>query len=243
MADRLVAIVLAGGSGTRMGADGNKVYLTVAGRAVLAYSLATLQASDVVDDIVLVGRTDDLDLARRLVDECAITKLRATVPGGSSRHRSEQAGLAAVGALAQRKPGAIGYVLIHDAARPFLTHALLDALVDAARRVGGAIPALALTEQPFEQRGSSLVAVPFDDLVRVQTPQVFAVDALLHAYAQAAAAGFDGVDTAQTVERYGDLSVAAVPGDPRNIKLTTAADLVVAGDLALRWRDGAWLDS
>ena len=225
-----------------MGADGNKVYLTVGGRAVLAYSLATLQASDVVDDIVLVGRTDDLELARQLVDACAITKLRATVPGGSSRHRSEQAGLAAVGSLAARTPGAIGHVLIHDAARPFLTHALLDALVNAARHVGGAIPALALTEQPYEQRGSSLVAVAFDDLVRVQTPQVFAADALLHAYVSAATAGFDGVDTAQTVERFSDLSVAAVAGDPRNIKLTTATDLVVASELASQWHEGAWLD-
>ena len=242
MADRLVAVVLAGGSGTRMGADGNKVYLTVGGRAVLAYSLATLQTSDLVDDIVLVGRIDDLDLARQLVDECDITKLRAIVSGGSSRHGSEQAGLAAVAALRARTPGSIGHVLIHDAARPFLTHALLDALATAARRVGGAIPALALTEQPYEQRGSSLVAVAFDDLVRVQTPQVFAADALLLAYAQAATAGFDGVDTAQTVERFSDLSVAAVPGDPRNIKLTTAADLVVASELASRWHDGAWLD-
>ena len=79
--------------------------------------------------------------------------------------------------------------------------------------------------------------------MRVQTPQVVATDVLLAAYAAALADGFDGVDTAQVVERYAGLAVASVRGDVRNIKVTTIEDLPVAEGLAARFRDGAWTDA
>ena len=151
-------------------------------------------------------------------------------------------GLAAVSAY--RVAGAtFRYVAIHDGARPFVTHRLLDALIDAAQAAGGAIPVLPFAEPLAAVDGhGGLTLVPAHDLVRVQTPQVFATDALLDAYAAALVDGFDGVDTAQVVERYSSLAVAAVPGDPRNIKVTTAADLPVADALAARFGDGCWLD-
>lgn len=240
---------MAGGSGTRMripgkngGNGGNKVYLPLAGRPALAMALATLASSPRVAAIVLVVRAGDENAAARVVDAAGGGKVVAVVPGGVTRHDSEQAGLAAVGA--QRSAGAtFRHVAIHDGARPFLTHRLLDALIDAAQATGGAIPVLPFTEPMAAVDGHGRPALmPTHDLVRVQTPQVFATDELLDAYAAARVDGFDGVDTAQVVERYSSLAVAAVPGDPRNIKVTTAADLPVAEALAARFVDGRWVD-
>jgi 2-C-methyl-D-erythritol 4-phosphate cytidylyltransferase len=240
VAGDVVAVVMAGGSGTRMGLDGNKVYLALDGRPALELPLGVLSASAHVAAIVLVVRAGDEAVARDVAARAGGRKVAAIVPGGATRHRSEQQGLAAV-----RRLSPAPYVLIHDGARPFLTHVLLDALMDAAREVGGAIPVLPL-DGPVasEAPDGTLRLVDTSDLVRVQTPQVFAVEPLLAAYATALADGFDGVDTAQVVERCAPRVVCvAVPGDPRNIKVTTPDDLPLAEALAARFDNGRWTDA
>ena len=217
-----------------MGADGNKVYLTVGGRPVLAYALAACEAADVVDDVVVVVRAGDEPLAAPLV--AAATKVRAVVPGGTTRTRSEQAGLAALG----RRP-AHDVIAIHDGARPFLTVALLERLVEAARCDGAAIPALPAPPL-LRDEGGRLVAWGDGPLVHVQTPQAFLAGPLLAAYDAAARGGEEGADTAETVARAGGPAARTVPGDPRNLKVTTPADLPVAEAHAARWRDGVWID-
>ncbi len=244
MAGDVAAIVMAGGSGTRMGMIGNKVYLALEGRPALARPVALLAACPDVAAIVLVIRPEDEADARAVADAFGAGKVAALVPGGATRHGSEQAGLAAVQALVD-EGAELDLVLIHDGARPFLTMALLDALVADARRVGGAVPVLGFPE-PIASVGEAgaLTMVDTADLVRVQTPQVFAVEPLLAAYAAALADGFDGVDTAQVVERYAPRVVcAAVPGDPRNIKVTTPDDLPLAEALAARFDNGRWTDA
>lgn len=236
----VAAIVMAGGSGTRMGMTGNKVYLALDGRPALAGPVARLAACPDVAAIVVVIRPEDEADARAVADGFGAGKVVALVPGGVTRHGSEQAGLAAVQALVD--DGAeLDLVLIHDGARPFLTTALLEALIAAARRVGGAVPVLHFP-QPIASVGEDgeLTMVDTAELVRVQTPQVFAADVLLAAYAAARTDGFDGVDTAEVVERYAALDVAAVPGDARNIKVTTAADVALAEELAGLLVDGRW---
>ncbi len=79
------------------------------------------------------------------------------------------------------------------------------------------------------------------NLRRVQTPQVFHARPLLEAYLASVAAGFEGVDTAETVERFSDLEVKVIPGDPRNIKITFVEDLFVAEEYALEWDKGEWV--
>ena len=240
MAGEVVAIVMAGGSGTRTGLDGNKVYLPLGGRIALELPLATLAASAHVGAIVMVVRTGDEAAAADVVGRADAGKVVAIVPGGVTRHLSEQQGLAAVRGLADT----FSHVLIHDGARPFLTAALLDALVRAACDAGGAVPVLPFAEPiVVEGAGGALTSLPTDDLVRVQTPQVFARGPLLDAYTAALADGFDGVDTAEVVERYAPgLACAAVPGDPRNIKVTTRDDVVRAEALAARFDAGRWRD-
>ena len=239
MAGDVVAVVMAGGSGTRMGLDGNKVYLPLGGRPALEWPVGVLAASVRVGAIVLVVRAGDETAAGAVAARAGGGKVAAIAPGGATRHLSEQQGLAVVRGLA-----AAPYVLIHDGARPFLTHALLDALLDAARGVGGAIPVLPLAGPvASEAPDGALRLVDTSDLVRVQTPQVFAVEPLLAAYAAAFADGFDGVDTAQVVERYTpEVVCAAVPGDARNIKVTTRDDLPLADALAARFDNGRWTD-
>lgn len=238
----VAAIVMAGGSGTRMGMAGNKVYLPLGGVPALSRPVAVLAACPEVTVIVLVIRPEDEPEARAVADSVGAGKVVALVPGGATRHGSEQAGLAVVQALVD--DGAeLDLVLIHDGARPFLTAALLDTLVADARRVGGSVPVLGFPEPIAEVGdGGALTMVDTAELVRVQTPQVFAADVLLAAYAAARADGFDGVDTAEVVERYAVLDVAATPGDPRNLKVTTAADVAVAEQLAAHHVDGRWID-
>jgi 2-C-methyl-D-erythritol 4-phosphate cytidylyltransferase len=220
------AIVVGGGASTRLGGTGSKVLLPLGERSVLAWSLVTLQRCPAVDHVVLVHREQDREQIAAIVEQVGVTKLVASVAGGATRQDSELAGLEALaGHIAA---SAIDLVAIHDAARPFLTLALLDRVIDAARRHGGAVPALPVDAPLLLRRGSPHLLVPTDGLRRVQTPQVFAASALLDAYRRAATDGFHGVDTAETVERYSALEVVAVEGDPDNRKLTYPGDVAWA---------------
>jgi 2-C-methyl-D-erythritol 4-phosphate cytidylyltransferase len=230
-----VAIVLAGGSGSRMARTENKVYLPLGGRALLAWSLEVFEHSEAVDRIVLVVREGDEPVAASVTDQLSITKLSAVVVGGSTRHESEHAGLESIAAPIEA--GEVDLVAIHDAARPFVTQELLRHILDAAREHGGAVPGLELGgEFLLRVNGDDPPApVPTQELRRVQTPQAFRARELLEAYRRASAAGFHGKDTAESVERFGELDVAMVEGDPRNIKVTFVGDLVAAEELAATW--------
>jgi 2-C-methyl-D-erythritol 4-phosphate cytidylyltransferase len=226
------AILLAGGTGTRLGAGDNKAYLELGGHPLVAWSLATFERCALIDDVVLVTRHEDHDRAYAAATTVGATKLRTVVTGGATRHESEQAGL---DALAPRiVSGAITLVAIHDAARPFVTGDLLERLLTAAASHGGAVPGLPVGT-PFLIRGSTLIDT--STLRRMQTPQAFHAAALLDAYRVATAAGFHGVDTADTVEHHGGLEVVVIAGDPHNRKVTYAEDLVEANGRAATWAE------
>jgi len=246
------AILLAGGSGTRLGAGDNKAYLELDGHPLVAWSLAAFQRCGLIDDVVLVTRPEDHLRARDAAAAIGAHKLREVVDGGPTRHASEQAGLEAI--ARDIEGGSITLVAIHDAARPYVSGALLERLLTTAAARGGSVPALGVgapflvrTDQPTGRthgtgdggRGAtdaSLVDVA--SLRRMQTPQAFAAPGLLAAYRSATAAGFHGVDTAETVEHHGHLTVAIVPGDPDNRKVTYLDDLAVAARIAATWPEG-----
>jgi 2-C-methyl-D-erythritol 4-phosphate cytidylyltransferase len=237
------ALLLAGGSGTRMGLEVNKVYLPLGDRPVLSWSLAVLAAHPQVETIVLVTRPQDAEAAAACIAATAAEgKVRAVVSGGTSRHGSERNGLLALDAWCRASVSTPpSLTLIHDAARPFLTTALLQRLVEAAAECGGAVPGFAPDDPVYRLIDDRLEPTAAASLRRVQTPQVFATDALLAAYDAAESAQFEGVDTADTVQRFTLTSVAVVEGDRRNIKLTTAADLAAAAALAQVFSSGAWI--
>lgn len=233
---RAAAIVLAGGAGTRLRAADSKVYLMVAGRPLLLWSLRAFEASPLIADLALVVRESDVGRARELVTGAGLAKVRAVVAGGATRHTSEHAGLEAI---ADRiEAGAIDVVCVHDAARPFITHALIERVLDAARARGGAIPCLRVPEPALLRSGRAdtvTEVVGTRDLRRVQTPQAFRAAELLTAHRRATSAGFEGVDTSEPAQRFGGLPVVAVEGDPDNRKVTYREDLPWAEEVARRW--------
>lgn len=214
-------VVLAAGAGTRLGHDTNKVFLPLAGRRVLTWSLDTTRALTGLVTTVVVVQDHDRGHADAALRREASGRQVTLVPGGETRHASE---LQALRALApQVLSGQVEVVVIHDAARPLASLQMFEAVVAAARRHGGALPVLDQDGLVFEDG-----AAVRDRLVTVQTPQAFHALPLLEAYERAAEAGFVGSDTAACVERFGELHVHSVTGDPRNIKITFPEDLFVA---------------
>lgn len=239
MSMSVAAIVLAGGSGSRVQRDVNKVYIPVHDRDLLEYSLETMDRSPRINQVALVVREEDQSRAELIIGETMPSKLTHVVTGGASRHLSEMAGLNAL--RSDIEAGDIDFVAIHDGARPFMTLRLLDALIDAAIEHGGAIPGLSIVEPLYRTTGAGVELLHPDTMRRVQTPQVFRARPLLAAYEASLEHGFEGVDTAETVERFSDLEVCVIPGDPRNIKVTFVEDFFTAEEYALEWEKGAWI--
>jgi 2-C-methyl-D-erythritol 4-phosphate cytidylyltransferase len=224
------AILLAGGTGTRLGVGDNKAYLELEGHPLLAWSLASFERCPHIDDVVLVTRREDHERAQQAAAAVGATKLRDIVTGGATRHASEQAGLDAI--APRILSGEVHLVAIHDAARPFVSGPLLERLLAAAAANGGSVPGLPVGV-PFLIRGATRVDTAA--LRRMQNPQAFHAAGLLAAYRAATAAGFHGVDTAETVEHHGDLTVVVVAGDPDNRKVTYRDDLAAATGRAATW--------
>ena len=234
---RVAVVVLAGGSGLRVGGDRNKAYLPLAGRTAVGISLRTMAvATPGLLRLVLVVRSDDVDLAEAtLAEEFPHPPVPVElVTGGASRHGSEER------ALHHLEPairaGELDLVLIHDAARPLCSPELVSMLVDAAAAGGGAVPGLAVDDLAAVADDGSLVPL-VGRHVRIQTPQVFAAKPLLVAYQRAAEVGFEGTDTAACLERFSTLKVTYVPGEEQNFKITYPHDVALADEFVRR-RDG-----
>lgn len=221
--ERGAGILLAGGRGSRAGLSTNKAYVQVQNAPMIGHSLKTMDLCPRVVHLVLVIRPQDRELAEQVVAESGLTTPLTMAGGGESRHASESRGLEA---LSERIcHGAIDLVAIHDGARPYLSSALLDDLFDNAHRYGGAVPVMPIVSPLYRLVDDRDLAILRQDrLRRAQTPQVFSAPQLLAAYRLARRAGFEGVDTAETVERFSDLRIRAVPGDPGNMKLTFPED-------------------
>lgn len=226
------AIVLAGGSGTRVGAERNKVYLTVAGRTVIARSLAAMGATPGVGPVVLVVRAADHDLAHSVVAGELPDMEIEIVTGGATRQDSELAGLRVLaGRIAS---GAVDVVLIHDGARPLAGPALAAEVLRVARECGGAVPGLPRADLATAG-GAGLAGLAPSGLVAVQTPQGFRAGPLLAAYEAAALAGFAGTDTASCVAEFApQLPIRAIPGEQHNFKITHMHDLELADAVLTR---------
>jgi 2-C-methyl-D-erythritol 4-phosphate cytidylyltransferase len=222
---RAAIVLLAGGSGRRVGADRNKVLLPLAGVPVLAHSVRTALEVDGVPRVVVVVRAADRDQVAAALAPHLGAHDAWLVDGGEQRHDSEYAALRAL--RRDIDDGELDVVAIHDGARPFASAALFRALIDAAAADGAAVPALAAGR--LSTADGSLAP---DGLVTVQTPQAFDARVLLAAYDAAAADAFTGTDTAACLERYAGTAIRAVPGERRNLKITYPEDLRLAEELA-----------
>lgn len=214
------AVVVAAGSSTRAGPGAPKPWRSLGGRPILRWSVEALSRAG-AREIIVVTAVDRLDEAAEALADLAGWR---AVAGGATRAESVRNGLAALSATLDEA------VLIHDAARPFVTSAHVDALLHALATADGAVPALPVADTL--KRGTQIVAetVSRDGLWRAQTPQAFRLRTLLGAYA-AWPAESEPTDDAAVVERAGG-RVALVPGDPLLMKLTYPEDFTMAEKLA-----------
>jgi 2-C-methyl-D-erythritol 4-phosphate cytidylyltransferase len=209
------AIVAAAGRGDRLGADRPKAFVGLGARVLLAESLERLDACPQVDAIVVAAPPGWEEPAILLAEELAAGKVVSVVAGGETRSGSVAAALAEVADDADA-------VLVHDAARPLVTDAVVERLL-AALGAGwdGAVPGLAVADTVKRvEDGRVVETLDRGALAAVQTPQAFRAEVLRSAYA----AGGEATDCAALVEARGG-RVTVVEGDPHLVKVTTPADL------------------
>jgi len=230
---RRVAVLLAGGTGTRIGtvvSGGTpKQLLEVGGRTLLEHALRAFHAHPDVDAITLVMAVDHLDAARAIVERGGYAdKVTAVVAGGRNRSDSTVAALATL-------PDEPCLVLVHDAARPLLTARIIGDCFEslASYPVVNVAIETADTIVVVDARGRVRDTLDRSVLRRVQTPQGFRSEVLREAYELAAQdPHFTATDDCGVVMRYlPDQPVVVVPGDERNLKVTTPVDLEVVAAL------------
>ncbi|WP_315778782.1 MULTISPECIES: bifunctional 2-C-methyl-D-erythritol 4-phosphate cytidylyltransferase/2-C-methyl-D-erythritol 2,4-cyclodiphosphate synthase [unclassified Bradyrhizobium] len=216
---RTAAILVAAGRGLRAGAGGPKQYRTIGGRTVIHRALAAFADHPDVAVVQPVVNPDDID-----VFNAAVSGLRHEAPahGGATRQASVLSGLEA---LVPHKPE---IVLIHDAARPFVTPAVISRAIQAANKTGAAIPVVPVTDTIKEVgAGGDITATPERAKLRIaQTPQTFKFEAILEAHRRAAREGLTEFTDDAAIAEWAGLTVATFEGDVANMKLTTPEDFV-----------------
>jgi len=218
----VAAIVVGAGSGSRMGAY--KAFLDLAGKPVIAWPVEVLQRNTQVGEIILVLHKNHLDEGRVLADKKGWSKVTGICAGGDLRQDSVRSGLAGVGECE--------LVLVHDAARPFLTDKLVEEGIKAARSTGSAAAAVPVkdTVKQVDENHIVIATLPRSRLMAVQTPQVFRYKILKEAYGSLEG---EVTDDASAVELIG-YKVKLYAGDYENIKITTREDLALAEIIAKR---------
>lgn len=223
MDDNLRVVIAAAGVGRRMGGGINKPYRLLLSRPVLAYSIDVFEAHPQVDEIVVVAHPDEVDYCQSaVIRPYGYKKVSNVIPGGAERQDSVWAGLQSLGQDT-------AYVAVHDGARPLLSKALIDRLLEAAREWGAAIPGVTARDTLKKIDRDGFVAHTLDRSVvsMIQTPQIFQYQELRRAYEFAYRDGLIGTDDASLFEVYIG-RVKVVPGEVNNIKMTTSEDLLIA---------------
>ena len=212
------ALLVAAGAGERLGSDRPKAFAPLAGRPLLAESLERLDRCPWVDAVVVAAPPGWEEPAILLSEELAASKVVACVPGGETRAESVRAALSEVSEEALA-------VLVHDAARPLVTDAVVERVLQPlADAFDGAIPVLPVSDTLKRLSGGAVAeTVAREGLARAQTPQAFLAPVLRSALTGDVR---DATDCASLVERLGG-RVAAVEGDPRLVKVTTREDLAL----------------
>jgi len=223
----VAAVVVAAGRGFRAGGEGPKQYREIGGEPVIRASLKGLTGYPGIAMVQPVIHPDDTELFRAAA---AGLDVLAPVFGGATRQASVRAGLEA---LSARRPD---LVLVHDAARPFASAALIARGIAAAAASGAAIPALPVadTVKTVDPAGVVTGTIERAQLRLVQTPQAFAFATLLAAHQRARAAGREDFTDDAALAEWAGIKVATFAGEAANVKLTTADDFarVAAAELA-----------
>jgi 2-C-methyl-D-erythritol 4-phosphate cytidylyltransferase len=216
---RIVALVLAAGSGDRLGTGSPKALVPLRGRPMIHHALEVVASSGVAEGVVLVVSESARSTFQSLIKgQPNLVRLESLVTGGRTRQESVRLGLGAV-------PDGTEVVLCHDAARPLATPELFRRVVDGLGGFEGCVPVVPSPDTvKLVQEGRVVRTLPRAQVGLAQTPQAFTLPALLDAHARAARQGEEGTDDAMLVEAAG-YGVATVEGESLNFKITTAEDL------------------
>ena len=228
---RCYAIVLAGGSGTRMKAGMNKVLLPLMGKPVLVRSIEAFRGHCL--GAVVVAAPKDLSTIREMITGAGLGDfVLRVVEGGKERQDSVWQGLSAL-------PQGAEVVLIHDGARPLVTDAMIHSCLSSVERFGSGIAAVPVTDTIKQAQPDGRVIATCDrsTLRAMQTPQGFRTELILRAHQAAQRDGFLGTDDAQLLEHIGE-TVYLSEGSRENLKLTEPIDMQLA-HLILRQRESA----
>jgi 2-C-methyl-D-erythritol 4-phosphate cytidylyltransferase len=235
---KVIVIIPAAGLGTRMSpasegkgkkASASKQFFDLGGTPVLIHTLRKFSESADVSEIYIALRANEIAGFRARLEKDAKDLSRKKielVEGGEHRQQSVAHAVTAISAAAD------DIVLVHDAVRPFVTPEIIHEVVQAAKKYGAAIagmPAMDTIKQVDRTSEGAVITatIPRERVVMAQTPQGFRYSVLKKAFDEATADGFLGTDEASLVERSGH-QVAVVMGSPRNIKITTPADMELA---------------
>ncbi len=222
---RASAIIVAAGSGSRLGSATPKAFIQLGSRSLLYYSLRTIAQIPALFEAVVTVPPGMESAARAEAARAGLKIPVKITPGGVERQDSVRIALALTSAESE-------WVVIHDAARPFATPAMFDHALRAAAEHGAAITAIAMADTLKRVESGAIVAtIPRAALYQAQTPQAFRRDLLKQAHRNALENKIAATDDADLVERTG-ASVRIVEGSPLNLKITTPADLEIAQALA-----------
>lgn len=221
------AIIPAAGSSRRMG-GGNKLVMDLGGQPVLCRTLQVFEQCDAIDGIILVCRKQDQKIYAGLCADWKINKVMQIVEGGPSREHSVLNGILACGSQ-------IGYVAIHDAARPLITEDIIRQAVETAKRDSAAAPGVHCKDSIQRiQKGRMVENIDRESIVAVQTPQCFDIDLIRAALTRAIEQEMKLTDDCGAVTAMGQ-PVTITAGSYENIKITTPED-VILGEAILKGR-------
>jgi ribitol-5-phosphate 2-dehydrogenase (NADP+) / D-ribitol-5-phosphate cytidylyltransferase len=224
---RTIAVVLAGGVGSRVGLPVPKQLLKIAGKPIIEHTIGVLQQSPEIDDVIVMMTPDYIGDVQRIVSSGGYTKVSAVVPGGRSRNESTELALAAI-------PDVEGRVLFHDAVRPLISKRIIRECVNALHRYDAVDVAIASADTIIEVDDDRIVRIPDRSrLRRGQTPQGFSLPTIRRAYELAGQdPDFQATDDCGVVLRYlPEVPIYVVEGTEQNIKVTNPVDLFIADKL------------
>ena len=230
--EKNTAVVLAAGVGKRMGSNVAKQYMLLAGKPVLWYALDTFQKSERIDEVILVVGKGEIPFAtKEFVEKYGFTKITKVIEGGAERYLSVWEALRTM----NREVG--GFVFIHDGARPFVTHKIIEDTYHAAHRHGSAVAAMPVkdTIKIADAEGFAVDTPNRKSVWMVQTPQVFERKRIVDAYERMiesmpvlSVKGIQITDDAMVMETMTGEQVKLVEASYENIKITTPEDMKIA---------------
>jgi 2-C-methyl-D-erythritol 4-phosphate cytidylyltransferase len=228
---KVIVIIPAAGLGTRMAPAGkkgvpSKQFFELHGAPIVIHTLRVFAGNRQVSQIVVALRKNEMEQFRARLEKEKISAKIVLVEGGEHRQDS------VANALASLQAAAEDIVLVHDAVRPFVDDEIIANVIQEVEKHGAAIaglPAVDTIKQVERAAEGAIITstIPRERVVQAQTPQGFRYELIQRAFATAAADCFTGTDEASLVERLGE-SVWVVMGSPRNIKITTPADMELA---------------